>query len=237
VIYCKIDSVWVLIFLLTALSWAQPKPVFPDDTQDPKRAGGDELLKTVCPGHVVIGKDITCKETCPKSSAFKDDKFFDWTLSGVTRGHFLSPQSDDAALAMSGCEGGYNNYGGTILLTRQSGKWTMLWYKGGVPTKKCHRGKLQGGREILICLGGLGGQGNVWTDLYIEDLAMPLSVSLSEEQGTIFNAFDNSDTCGWNPQDETKPVHISSTTIDEIRFETAPDGIFAVCLCSDVMVR
>jgi hypothetical protein len=73
--------VWVLLFLLTALAWAQPagapKPVFPDDSQDPKQAGGAELLEAVCPGHVVVGKDIKCKETCPESSGFKDDKFFD----------------------------------------------------------------------------------------------------------------------------------------------------------------
>src|ERR1700676_5199763 len=43
-IYCKIDCVWVLLFLLTALAWAQPagapKPVFPDDEQDPNQTGG-----------------------------------------------------------------------------------------------------------------------------------------------------------------------------------------------------
>ena len=225
VIYCKIDCVWVLLFLLTALTWAQPKPVFPNDTQDPKQAGGAEMLEAVCPGHVVVGKDIECKETCPESSAFKDDKL-DWTLVSVIRGHFLSPHSDDAALAMAGCEGGYNNYGGTILLTRQPGKWTMLWYKGSVPTGTCHRGKLQSGREILICLSGLGGQGNVWTDLYIEDLVIPSSVQLLGNEGTVFSAFDNSSTCGWNPQDESKPVHITLASIDRVQFQTAPDGTF-----------
>ncbi len=225
-IYCKIDCVWLMIFLLTALAWAQPKPLFPDDTQDPKQAGGAELLEAVCPGHVVSGKDIACKETCPESSGFKDDKFWDWTLVGVTRGHFLSPQSDDAALAMVGCEGGYNRYGGTILLTRNSGKWTMLWYKGGVQTVECHRGKLTDGREILICLGGYGGQGNVWTDLYIVDLLMPLSAESAGKEGTALSAFDNSSTCGWNPQDEEKPVHVTSTSIESVRFQTAPDGTF-----------
>src|SRR6202163_5044136 len=61
-IYCKIDCVWILLFLLTVLAWAQPagalKPVFPDDTQDPKQAGGAVLLEAVCPVHVVIGEQI-----------------------------------------------------------------------------------------------------------------------------------------------------------------------------------
>ena len=72
-IYCKIDCVWVLFFLLTALAWAQPtgapKPVFPDDTQDPKQAGGAELLEPVCPGHVVSSKEIECKIVCPEFTA------------------------------------------------------------------------------------------------------------------------------------------------------------------------
>jgi len=218
--------VWVLLFLLTPFAWAQPKPVFPDDTQDPKQAGGAELLRAVCPGHVVTGKDIACKETCPESSAFKDDKFWDWTLVGVTRGHFLSPQSDDAALAMVGCEGAYNRYGGTILLTRNSGKWTMLWYKGGVQAVECHRGKLTGGREILICLGGYGGQGYFWMDLHLEDLLMSSITLSSGKEETVFSAFDNSSTCGWNPQDETKPVHITREFIERVELQTAADGTF-----------
>ncbi|MEO8049867.1 MAG: hypothetical protein ABI833_05580 [Acidobacteriota bacterium] len=32
---------WPLIFLLTTLAWAQPQgTLFPDDSQDPKQAGG-----------------------------------------------------------------------------------------------------------------------------------------------------------------------------------------------------
>ncbi len=182
-------------------------------------------MEAVCPGHVVAGKDIECKETCPESSAFKDDKL-DGTLVSLIRGHFLSPHSDDAALAMAGCEGGYNNYSGTILLTRQSGKWIMLWYKGSVPTGECHRGKLESGREILICLGGLGGQGYEWADLYIEDLLMPSNVILRGKEGTVFSAFDNSSTCGWNPQDESKPVHITRASIERVQFQTAPNGTF-----------
>jgi len=224
VIYCKIDCMWVLLFLLTSFAWAQPKPIFPDDTQDPKQADGAELLEAACPGHVVIGKDIACTETCPESSAFKDDKNWDWTLLGVTRGHFLSPHSDDAALAMTGCEGGYNRYGGTILLTRRSGKWNMLWYRGGVQTQQCHRGKIPGGREMLICLGGIGGQGNVWMDLDLVDFLSPSITLNSPTDGSFFNSFDNSSTCGWNPQDEAKPVHITHEFIERVAIQTERDG-------------
>jgi hypothetical protein len=46
------------------------------------------------------------------------------------------------------------------------------------------------------------------------------------KEGTILSAFDNSSTCGWNPQDEEKPVHITTTTIGRVEFQTAPDGTF-----------
>src|ERR1700681_487279 len=127
-IYCKIDCVWLLFFLLTALAWAQPagapKPVFPDDTQDPKDAGGAKLLEAVCPGHVVEGKDVECRIVCPEFTAFKGEEY-GWRLKRITRGHFLSSISDDAVLSMGGCEPHSFNFGGTILLSKRSGKWAM----------------------------------------------------------------------------------------------------------------
>ncbi len=144
---------WVLLFLLTFFAGAQSQPVFPDETQNPKQAGGAELLEAVCPGHVVAGKELECQASCPKESGFPGQ---DWTLQRVLRGHFRSPASEDAVLAISGCESHADNFGGTVLLTRDSGRWRMLWYKAGVPSAECHRVKLQSGRDILICLGGYG---------------------------------------------------------------------------------
>ena len=102
----------------------------------------------------------------------------------------------------------------------------MLWYKGGVQTVECHRGKLPGEREILICLGGYGGQGYFWMDLYLEDFLVPSTASNSGKEGGIFTAFDNSSTCGWNPQDETKPVHITREFIERVELQTTADGSF-----------
>jgi hypothetical protein len=223
--YCKIDFVWVLLFFLTSFVLAQPKPVFPDDTQDPKQAGGAELLEAVCPGHVVTGKAIECKVTCPAFTDFKGENQ-PWIVRRITRGHFLSPESDDAVLAMDGCESHASNFGGTSLLTRQRGRWSMLWYKSEIPTGKCHRVKLESAREILICLGDYGGQGNEYRDLYMEDLLTPSNALMSGEEGTLFTALDNSFTCGWNPQDESKPVHIWRNSIERVQFHTTPSGTF-----------
>ncbi len=213
---------WILFFLLTALVWAQPKPVFPDDTQDPRQAGGAELLEAVCPGHVVLGKNVECNIACPEFTDFKGTDP-PWTLGRITRGHFLSPTSDDAALSMEGCESHAYNFGGTILLTRKAGKWTLLWYKGGVPTTNCHRGKLQSGREILICLGAWGGQGNVWTDLYVEDLSAPKPGLMSGNGGAIFEVFDSSLTCG-EFGEESKPLPLKRDYIERVTFQNAADG-------------
>ena len=130
-------------------------------------------MKAVCPGHAVVGKRVACRIVCPDVAAFKEES--EWALDAIVRGHFLSPTSGDAALSMSGCEPHSFNFGGTILITRKSGKWIELWYKGGVPTEKCHRGKLQSGREILVCLGEWGAQGGVSMELYLEDLLTPKS--------------------------------------------------------------
>jgi hypothetical protein len=218
--------VWVLLFLLTSFAWAQPfgapKPMFPDDTQDPKQAGGAQLLEAVCPGDVVAGKDIECKASCPKDSGFPGQ---DWTLERVLQGHFRSPTSDDAVLAMSGCEAHSENFGGTILLTRQSAKWTMLWYKGGVPTAGCHRVTLQDKREILICLSGeYGGQGYVSRDLYVEDLLTPKEALMADSETAFFSSFDDTGTCGHDFENPLKPFPITLGFIDRVQFNNAVDG-------------
>ena len=163
----------MLILLIVATAWAQPpKTIFPSDSKDPKQSGGAALLEAVCPGRVIVGKEIGCRGTCPEFTAFRGESF-EWSLYAVTRGHFLSPPSDDVALWMIGCEPHSENWGGTILLTRRSRKWTMLWYKAGVATAECHKVKLRDGREILVCLSGGGTQGYLTTQLYVEDLRDP----------------------------------------------------------------
>ena len=102
----------------------------------------------------------------------------------------------------------------------------MLWYKGGVPTTNCHRVKLQSGREILICLGEWGGQGNVWTDLYVEDLTAPTSALMSGKDGTIFEVFDSTLTCGESRDDDSKPFRFRRHYIERVEFQKAADETF-----------
>jgi hypothetical protein len=215
----------LLILACLEFCWAQPpgapKPVFPDDSQDPKQAGGAELLEAVCPGHVVVGKEIQCNIPCPEGTGFANDTFDGWDLARVTRGHFLSPASDDVVLAMGGCESHSENFGGTILLTRRAQKWRMLWYKAGVPTEHCHNVQRSDGREILVCIGSYGGQGSVWTALYLEDFLSPNATLMAGDAGVFIEVSDNILTCGGDP---SKPTPLIRHYIERVEFRTRPAG-------------
>jgi hypothetical protein len=63
-------------------------------------------------------------------------------------------------------------------------------------------------------------------DLDLVDFLSPAITLNSPTDGSFFNSFDNSSTCGWNPQDEAKPVHLTRDSIERVRFQTAPDGTF-----------
>ncbi len=69
-----------------------------------------------------------CRSGCPDYTGFGaiGDRY-DWVVGAYARGHYLIPASDDAVLWMEGCEPHTRNFGGTVLVTRQSGKWTVLW--------------------------------------------------------------------------------------------------------------
>jgi hypothetical protein len=85
-------------------------------------------MEAVCPGQVQVGEAINCGNDCPSFTNFGlFGDSFEWSLKRVTRGHFLSPTSDDAVLWVEGCEPHSENFGGTILLTRNFQGWALEW--------------------------------------------------------------------------------------------------------------
>jgi len=96
-----------------------------------------------------------------------------WEADGVLFGHFLSPMSEDAAINCYACEGHPWLWGGTLLLTKQSGKWQPIWYKPGVITRHCRRVSLATGRQILLCEETDGGMGHTSHGLYVVDFTKP----------------------------------------------------------------
>jgi len=220
----KIVAVAWLI-LVAASTSAQPSnppdPVFPSDSTNPQQTGGRDLLEAVCPGEVVNGDEIECREGCPDFTSFGSigDRFR-WSLQAVTRGHFLSATSEDAVLWMTGCEPHSENFGGTALVTRRAERWTMLWYKAGVQTEKCHKVPLRNGREILICIATAGAQGISVTELYVEDLLDPKAVLMAAEASSFFAARDTVGSCGWNQEDEQKPYPLIRSRIEKVEFSS-----------------
>jgi hypothetical protein len=205
-------------------------PIFPSDTESPWQADGATLLEAACPKHTVSGKDIECKTGCPDFTGFGQfgDRF-EWKLVGVTRGHFLSPSSEDAALWLEGCEPHGENFGGTVLVTKRAGRWTMVWYKQGVETSQCHKARLPSACEILVCIGETGAQGNITRELYVEDLLNP-SAALMAGEISFFSAFDNTLTCGWTDQDEHEPYAVVHTQVDKVEFVSSGGGVPVVAV-------
>jgi len=201
---------------IAALATAQAKSpgmVFPSDSPPAAAGGAAGLLESVCPGKVLAGKAVACKGACPASTGFAGTTEPDgWWVSAVTRGHFLSPSSDDAALAMAGCEPHAANFGGTVLLTSQAGGWKMRWYKAGLITDQCHKLPREDGRDLLVCSGGWTGQGITSMSLFLIDLA----AASPEEGKPFFRAEDSTGACGGMDRDHPGPI--AAASIDKVAF-------------------
>ena len=81
-------------------------------------------------------------------------------------GHFTAPSAENVLLSMNGCEPHANNFGGSVLLTRQSGKWERTWYVAGALTNSCRKIALATKREILLCEGGYMGSERELAEAY-----------------------------------------------------------------------
>jgi len=187
---------------------------FPSDTRAFVESD-HELIQRVCAGASVANGKVPCGKRCPASSGLDAGQhFFDWELVRVTPGHYLSPASDDAVIATEGCESHSSNWGGSLLATRRSGKWQLIWYEPGVETAQCHKVPIKSGREILVCAGEFGGRGNKYKQLYIEDLLRP-APSLMAGESHILELFDNTVTCGYStPKSNT----INRAVIEKAEF-------------------
>lgn len=86
-----------------------------------------------------------------RGPAFADIVDDNLEAKGVVRGHFLSPESEDAIVSGSSAETHPARYGGTLLLTKRDGKWAPVAYKSAVITRSCEKIRHLTGREILLC--------------------------------------------------------------------------------------
>jgi len=138
---------------------------------------------------------FTCA-TKPLRSEFSDIVDNQFHPQGVIFGHFLSPDSEDAAVNGWSVETHPYHWGGTLLLTHASGKWRPVWYKSGLITRSCEKAGRPDRREILVCEWEDGGMGHRYHALNAIDLR-----SASAETSPLVSAdsFD-SDFCSMQQQ-------------------------------------
>lgn len=181
------------------------------------------MLEAVCPGQVVAGKQINCRGTCKTFPGGGSDWVGGWEITGVLRGHFLTPDSDDAVLSEKGCEPHMANWGGTFLLTRRTDGWKQLWFKAGFITESCH--KLTGAdrRDLLVCELAYGGQGLILRNLQLIDLKN----SQSEPPEPFFQAANTVGTCGLPSADDVPAHTVVNASIERIEFTAATIRVYA----------
>ncbi len=156
----------------------------------PSAAETHALLEATCPGKSYVkGKETGCS-VCPESQ--KED----WSLGAVYYGHFVNAASDNALLAVQGCEAHVNDFGGTILLARRGAEWKKLSYHPGIIIESCHKLKSKAGRDLLVCEGGHTGQGVTDSVIYSLDFAAPPDKVMH----LIFTAEDTTAACSASVQ-------------------------------------
>lgn len=132
------------------------------------------MLAAFCetPVRAVKGLDLTCttRRLGPGFSNIVDRTFHP---KSVVFGHFLGPDSDDAAVGGSSTEGHPERFGGTLLLSRRGGVWTPIWYRRALIIGSCEKVALPDRREILLCEYEDGGMGHAFHYLYSEDFEHP----------------------------------------------------------------
>jgi hypothetical protein len=169
----------LLILSVAGLSqdWSTYKPSLKSQVSPLSHVEAEHLLGQVCESITEVPEfGITCK-TRPLGPAFvdiMDSRFFP---KGVILGHFLAAGLESAAISGWSAETHPYHWGGTLLLTRDRGKWKPNWYKAGLITRSCEKAERPDGRDILICELEDGGMGSRYHELNAIDLRIPSSAA------------------------------------------------------------
>jgi hypothetical protein len=169
--------------------WRYYSPILSSQTRPLKGEEADRMLARFCETPVRpfgIHGHVTCT-TRQLGRGFSDINDRTFHPKGVIFGHFLGPESDDAAVSGSSVEGHPARWGGTLLLSRRHGAWIPMWYRSRMIIDICEKIVLPDRREILLCEDEDSGMGHAFHDLYSVDFAHPadLEHSLLAEADTF----------------------------------------------------
>jgi hypothetical protein len=141
------------------------------------------LLEKVCPGHA----DASGCQICPEGAPAGQQR---WEVRAIFLGHFLSPVSQDALVSGFGCESHADGLGGRVLLSKVGTSWRRVRYITGPYADGCKKLTGSDGRDRLVCGNQDGGQGHMFSGLYVLDPA------LVSRDGDLAGFFGVEDTIG-----------------------------------------
>jgi len=147
-----------LIALSAPLCFSQP-PVWQSPIPSPAEAAS--LLQAICPDSVQVAgvgapKSLPGCKPCPDFTTvgrlqpgMANRETFG--LESVIYGSFTAPGIVQAVASFEGCEPHTSLYGGSILLRKIGGSWSMVRYLGALITHACRTYRLPAGRDLLLC--------------------------------------------------------------------------------------
>jgi hypothetical protein len=165
---------------LSPSEWRWYSPILKTQTRTLTQQQAGPLLARFCQTPVrtdeFIGKTCTTRRLGRAFSTIVDRSF---QPKGVIYGHFLAPESNDAAVSGWSAECHPGRWGGTLLLTNRGGVWIPVWYRSRMIIDVCEKIALPDRREILLCEDEDGGMGHAFHDLYSVDFAHPTDLEHS----------------------------------------------------------
>jgi hypothetical protein len=182
---------------LECQEWRYFEPSLKSQVHKLPPAEATSILQGFCSAEVkvVAGVGSTCpvRHLGTKFGDIVDSRFHP---QGVIFGHFLGPESNDAAVSGWSAETHPLRWGGTLLLTKRNGGWWPLWYKSALIIHSCRKMTTPDSREVLLCEDEDGGMGHQLHYLYAVDLQRPAEL----RQSLLAGAESYSDGCAVQQQ-------------------------------------
>ncbi|MGO4879516.1 MAG: hypothetical protein ACLP59_01685 [Bryobacteraceae bacterium] len=150
------------LILLTPVCFTGQPQVIPSDAAAVSPAEKHAFLEAICPGHATATGCAACPAEMPASAQT-------WDLRSIIFGHFLSPQSNDALVAGTGCEDHAHLMSGSYLFVKEDARWRKHWYTPGANANDCKKLTANDGRDLLVCHADDMHQGVADEFLYLMD--------------------------------------------------------------------
>jgi hypothetical protein len=159
---------------LNPSEWRYFSPILSSQIRRLGQGEADSILTGFCqtPVKSVQGVGPTCTMR-RLSSGFSDIVDRTFHPKGIIFGHFLGPESDDAAISGSSAESHPDRWGGTLLLSKRGGMWVPIWYRSALIIDSCEKVALPNRREVLLCEDEDSGMGHALHYLYAVDFEHP----------------------------------------------------------------